>query len=540
MSDEQHNQDQDEGFPWPDLLRSFGVDADNDVEHFFEGAVSFDTVPPDTDDFQVQLSEQTLEFERRHAQRGRVSSGAGGELGSSPDSDKRSEIMANEKDTNDTMSAENEEQLPSDTDDQSRLNDAAENPADELGWDMPAAKPTSPRPSRAERKPSSAAKRASTKGTETDRPAPQPAAGLAGWDEIVSSLGVDDRTAGGTGPHDETDPLDVAAETEARAETGSDAGPMDHDDETDFDSENTPAADRGRRRRRRGRRGRGERSERDVSRDDALEESPAPQASDSPDPAPEPTPVPGDEWDGFGAGLLGDEVAGRRAPTREYAPVENFASDEGQGSVVASDEDDGDDEESGLVTWTDDDANEYVSFEVEELDPHGRSGRSRGRRRPERPERPRRDQRDDQGEPPRKPDPAPARELEPVEARDSRDREDLDDEEDRPRRRSRRRRGSGRGDSDRSDDVRRDRPSRRNEPRPEAATRRDADDEGDDDDGDSRDKRDRKPRNLPTWNETIDVIVQSNLSQRKKSPGSGGGGGGGGRRRRGSGRGGRR
>ena len=49
----------------------------------------------------------------------------------------------------------------------------------------------------------------------------------------------------------------------------------------------------------------------------------------------------------------------------------------------------------------------------------------------------------------------------------------------------------------------------------------------------------RKPRNLPTWNETVDVIVQANIASRKKQPrrrrgggGSGGGGGGGRGRRR--------
>jgi hypothetical protein len=46
------------------------------------------------------------------------------------------------------------------------------------------------------------------------------------------------------------------------------------------------------------------------------------------------------------------------------------------------------------------------------------------------------------------------------------------------------------------------------------------DDEADEDfDGEeAEDIRSSKPRNLPTWNETVDVIVQANISSRKKQP----------------------
>jgi len=308
---------------------------------------------------------------------------------------------------------------------------------------------------------------------------------------------------------------------------------------------------------------------------------PLPKVETSPRPTPEKAP----EATGFGAGLIDfDEIK----PSEEEVTQENILSEmfvasetsfEQVETTVTHSEADGVTDDAATVSGFDDDE-EFVEFEVEDLDPGGRRpagqrkprrGRETGRgnrsdkqeevaeERGARSKKPRaKDDRDESDRPRRKRKKRPESEVENQEEPRTRKRRSNDDDDessdDRPRKRRANRAETTNSDerprkrkserTDEGDDEERPRKRRSRRPRSEKsqASNQISDVENYDDEGEERaepksrrgGKSDDKTRKLPTWADTVEVIVETNISSRKKPPKKKRGGGGG-RSRRGGG-----
>ncbi|MGI9517534.1 MAG: hypothetical protein ACR2NP_10830 [Pirellulaceae bacterium] len=213
----------------------------------------------------------------------------------------------------------------------------------------------------------------------------------------------------------------------------------------------------------------------------------------------------------FGAGLIDleateddrEEDAQKAILSEMFVPSEDpSVYDVDDETSAAGDPDDFDDDQEdeldgGVIIEGDE---EFIEFEVEDLEPAGKrprrrpASREQSREESDRPARGRRSRRDEEERPAR------SRKRRDESAPASGRSRSNEDEEERPRRRRRRRKSTSE-----SSDSRSTRPSR--------AAEADLDDSTDLDD-----HADRKPKKLPTWSETIDVIVEANLASRKKSP----------------------
>ena len=289
------------------------------------------------------------------------------------------------------------------------------------------------------------------------------------------------------------------------------------------------------------------------------------------------------ESGGFGAGLIDfDEIK----PTDEEITQENILNEMFVASSTSFEqveittttmESDDSDEDSKIESEFDEE--EFVEFEVEDLDPGGR--RPAGQRKPRRGrEESRRnraashdesvEERSGRGKKPRSKDnseesdrPRRKRKKRAESAVENQDeprtrkrrsnRDDQDSSEDRPRKRrgSRsestdlderpRQRSTERTEEGRDEDRPRKRRSRRPRSEKSQNSNHQSDVENYDGDGEERTetksrrggKSDDKTRKLPTWADTIEVIVETNISSRKKPPKKKRGGGG--RSRRGGG-----
>ena len=158
---------------------------------------------------------------------------------------------------------------------------------------------------------------------------------------------------------------------------------------------------------------------------------------------------------------------------------------------------------------------DYVEFEVEDLDPTG--GRPRRRRKPS----------GDRDRVPRRKSESRGNAAEVTSDADRPTQEARDEEQVPTEKRPRRRRRKRAEETDAVTSVKEEQPRKRRSRRDSVASEESPSDDLriDEDESDSEeigDKPSRKPaetvKKLPTWNDTIDVIVEANISSRGKKP----------------------
>ncbi len=467
---------------WQELSESLGVETSAEIEYYFRGNVQLAGDPPIDDQMPARLSAAAVE----------IATAASSHHDQSPGN-------ALDQETSQKTNMANNPSFEPEPENESRAQPESGNaggPAGELelDWDTPVvpdvrsadveADPLKPRSAKPGKRAAAA-----RSGSKPASAAPPPAADPSSWDDLASSLGISrsaERPADPAGP--QVDEMSASQRAVANPEPAGESS--------------RPAPNR---------------------------RGPSAPRKRTPVEIPDSTPSPATEIP-FGAGLLENvnlpqptrettppkeaSDAGRRAtPDRQRGPSK-FADDDAEFDLEDDVEDeslmeeDGERlemegaEDSAFSEPFDDFDDDYVEFEIEDLDPAAR----RGERKPRasRPEsvsanRPERDLPD-----------------EPVDLVD----ETTGNEPARPpRRRGSRGRGRKRPETGESRDRERVPDAPRSEP--PGRMRQDVDDDDDADEavlepGDS--SAGKKARNLPTWNETVDVIVQTNIASRKKQP----------------------
>lgn len=454
------NQDQKEFIHWQDLAEQLGADTSREIDDYFGGTTTFVNVELDETDLPDNLP-QPVEPAASALE---------------PSTSKPEIEPANETEIN--MTTEE-----SDVDEAASQDEVAQPQASEsdleIGWNAPTATPSSP-PRKKKERPAKSRKRASVEPEPNKKKESQPVPDSNHWDSLASSLGL------------EATPTDDEVAKEPVAEV----------DETVNDDE-VPVA--------------------------ILVEEPEsqePEIAEKEEVASEASVTP-TAAGGFGAGLLD---LGPLEKSDEELVQENILGE----MFVSSDEEFEDEDEP--VAGQDDDApgeessfdDEFVEFEVEDLDPGGRRprGRKKTSRRPEREESASSD--DERGERSgRKERSRRSRDEKPQrEARSRRSRDENEEgTEDRPRPKKKRR-------AERTEEATsKERPGKRRRRRRSSESEETvvADNKTDDLDSDrqeSREKRGGKSRKksgagekkLPTWNDTINVVVDGNIESRSKKP----------------------
>ncbi len=516
-----NSSDKQEFVHWMEISESLGVDVSHEIESYFNGAAELGGSPPVSDDIKTLVSSTARQLAQKSSERSagasivaRVESAPSSAIASESGERQSIKSSPSTKAAQPTVTKENNDKQP---------NESKENSVNELGldWAAPAPKTSEPhtaadksestrqrkRETPAEIKPREAATKPEPAKLETI----QPPIELSGWDSLASELGV-------------------------------------------------------------------------ASRKPAV--SPArPSAIQKPVETPNVLPpvVPSNEKSSFGAGLV-DVPASTRQPMREakidrpktdrpktdrpktdrpktdrpkterprhVEPLGFFdspadPSDQSElrledSEIELIDDDSPESIDDGIVesAWDED----FVEFEIEDLDP--KAGRERGSRnresrssRPTKIEKPIRDKEIDldkdfvdlEME-------TPAPESRTADLETESDQKSGARSSRRRKPRGRRRSGEQPSAEKSKDPLSLEDARSAKKPASKPAPVGDQGDDFDDDDDDFErdesggDARTSKPRNLPTWNETVDVIVQSNIASRKKQPprrrrgGSGGQGG---------------